>query len=93
METNVKTISITEARATLADLVNEIYYGLEDYLITRRNKKLAVLIPPQRYQLFLELLERYSDELDNLEAEKALEEARREGTISLEQLKAELGLD
>jgi len=93
LETNVKTISITEARATLADLVNEIYYGLEDYLITRRNKKLAVLIPPQRYQLFLELLERYSDELDNLEAEKALEEARREGTISLEQLKAELGLD
>ena len=89
----MKTISITEARATLADLVNEIYYGLEDYLITRRNKKLAVLIPPQRYQLFLELLERYSDELDNLEAEKALEEARREGTISLEQLKAELGLD
>jgi prevent-host-death family protein len=89
----VKTISITEARATLADLVNEIYYGIEDYLITRRNKKLAVLIPPQRYRLFLELLERYEDELDNLDAEKALEESRREGTISLEQLKAELGLD
>lgn len=93
METNVKTISVTEAREKLADLVNEIYYGTVDYLITRRNKKLAVLIPPQRYKLFLELLERYSDELDNREAEKALEEARREGTVSLEELKAELGLD
>jgi prevent-host-death family protein len=89
----MKTISITEARATLADLLNKIYYGLEDYLITRRNKKRAVLIPPQRYKLFLELLERYEDEMDNREAEKILKEARREGTISLEQLKAELGLD
>ncbi|HUT99760.1 MAG TPA: type II toxin-antitoxin system Phd/YefM family antitoxin [bacterium] len=89
----MKTISITEARATLADLLNKIHYGLEDYIITRRNKKQAVLIPPQRYLLFLELLERYSDEMDNREAETILKEVRREGTISLEQIKAELGLD
>ena len=89
----MKTISITEARATLADLLNKIYYGSEDYLITRRNKKQAVLIPLQRYRLFLELLERYEDELDKLDSDKALEEARREGTVSIEELKAELGLD
>jgi prevent-host-death family protein len=89
----MKTISITEARAALADLLNRIYYGIEDYIITRRNKKLAVLITPQRYRLFLELLERYEDEIDNREAERALEEARKEGTISLEELKAELGLE
>lgn len=89
----MKTISITEARATLADLVNRTYYGTVDYLITRRNKKLAVLITPRRYRLFLELLERYEDELDRLDSEEALEEARREGTVSHEELKAELGLD
>jgi len=88
----MNSISITKARETLADLVNTVYYRDEMYLLTRRNKKLAALIPPKQLRTFIKLLRLFEDEIDHDDTVKALNEARKLGTISHEKVKRELGL-
>lgn len=88
----MNSISITKARETLADLVNTVYYRDEMYLLTRRNKKLAALIPPKQFRIFIKLLRLFEDEIDHEDSVKALDEAHKLGTISHEEVKRELGL-
>jgi prevent-host-death family protein len=88
----MNSISITKARETLADLVNTVYYRDEMYLLTRRNKKLAALIPPKQLRIFVKLLRLFEDEIDHEDTVKALNEARNLGTISHDEVKRELGL-
>jgi prevent-host-death family protein len=85
-------ISITEARETLADLINNVYYRNEVFILTKRNKTIAAVISPEQYRLFLSLLRHFEDEVDHRDAQEALAEARELGTIKHEDLKKELGL-
>ena len=88
----MNSISITKARETLADLVNTVYYRDEIYFLTRRNKKLAALIPPEQLRIFAKLLELFEDTIDHEDNVKAIEEARELGTLSHEEVKRDLGL-
>ena len=70
------TISITDARETLADTVNRVAYRGERVVLCRRDKQLAALIPIED----LELLERLQqEEEDRIDAEAVAEAYSEQG--------------
>lgn len=81
-------LSTVEARNQFSDLVNRSAYGKERVVLTRRGKALVAVVPIED----VEILEKLEDELDIAAAGKALAEARKQGTVAWETLKAELGL-
>lgn len=80
-------IPITQARDCLGDLAARVLYGHERIILTRHNKKLA-LVPIED----LEALEAMEDALDIRAADAAHKEAELHGTIGWEEVKKELGL-
>jgi prevent-host-death family protein len=85
----MSSISTVEAREKLAEVVNRVAYGQERIVLTRRGKALVAVVPIEDLEWMQELEDRHDIE----EALAALKEAREEGgTISVEALKAELGL-
>ncbi len=81
-------ISTVKARDEFSDLVNRAAYGKERVVLTRRGKPLAAVVPLED----VELLERLEDRIDLDAARAALAEARDDGTVSWEEIKAEIGL-
>ncbi len=81
-------IPTAKARDEFSDLVNRAAYGKERVVLTRRGKALAAVVPRED----VELLERLEDRIDLDEARAALAEARDDGTVSWEEIKAEIGL-
>ena len=81
-------ISTVKARDEFSDLVNRVAYGKERVVPTRRGQPLAAVVPLED----VELLERLEDRIDLDEARAALAEARDGGTVSWEEIKAEIGL-
>ena len=77
-----------KARDEFSDLVNRAAYGKERVVLTRRGKALAAVVPLED----VELLERLEDRIDLDAARAALAEARDDGTVSWEEIKAEIGL-
>ena len=80
------TITARDARQNLSEYVSRAAFGKERLLITRNRKKVAALVPVED----VELLEALEDLIDIEEARRALVEAEEKGTISFEELKAEL---
>jgi prevent-host-death family protein len=81
-------LNTTEARENFADVLNRVAYAKDRVRITRRGKQIAAVVPIED----LEYIERIEDEIDIREAMKALEDARKHGTIPWEDVKKELGL-
>ena len=50
------TIGTTEAREKLAHVLNEVAYGSQRYIVERRGKPLAAIIPAGEYEALLEML-------------------------------------
>jgi prevent-host-death family protein len=86
--TPTKKSEITEVRHNLAEIINQVAYGGERVVITRHGKQLVALVPIEDY----ELLEELEDRIDLAKTRAALEEAKAQGTIPWEQVKAELDL-
>lgn len=80
-------LNTIEAKEQFADLINRVVHSKERVILTRRGKEIAVIIPYED----LKLIEDSEDRHDLREATEALKEARSEGTITLEQLKDEVG--
>ena len=78
-------ITTVEARDRFSDLLNRAAYGKERVILTRRGKELVAVVPLED----LELLEAIEEVIDLQDARKALEEP---GSVTLEDLKEELGL-
>ena len=83
-----KDISTVELRENLSDAINRAAFGKERVVLTRRGRKLAGIVPYED----VELLEALENKKDIEDAKKALKEAAKKGTISLERLKQELSL-
>ncbi|TFD03662.1 MULTISPECIES: type II toxin-antitoxin system Phd/YefM family antitoxin [unclassified Cryobacterium] len=47
----MKEVPVTQARADLSNLVNEVVYGHERITLTRHGKALAVLVSPEEAKL------------------------------------------
>ena len=84
----METLNTTDAREKLAEVLNRVAYAKDRVRITRRGREIAAVVPIED----LELIERLEDKIDLQEAEKALSEARDNGTIPLEKIREELGL-
>lgn len=81
------TLNSTDARENMAEILNRVAYAKDRVRITRRGKEVAAVVPIED----LELIERLEDEIDIREAEKALREAKRKGTIPFNKIREEFG--
>ena len=80
-------ISTAEARNDFAGVINRASFGKERFVLTRRGKKLAAIIPVED----LELLEELGDRMDGEAAKAALGES--DERVSYQDLRRELGLE
>ena len=62
------TISTASARKNFAEIVNQVAYGVEPVILTRRGKEVAALVSIEE----LELLQQIENHLDIADANKAL---------------------
>ena len=76
-----------EARDRFAEVVNEAAFGKQRVVLTRRGKDIAAVIPISDLEVFHEL-ERL---IDVEEAKKALANINDGGTLTLSELKKQLG--
>lgn len=80
-------MNTVDAKENFADLVNHVAHSKERVILTRRGKEIAAIIPLED----LQLLQESQDKHDLKEAIDALKEARSVGTVTIEQLKEEIG--
>lgn len=76
----MKSISISDARSRLAELVEAVAYDKETVEITRRGKVLAVVVPPEER----ELLGRLEDETDRERLARSRRDVARDGARPVE---------
>ncbi|HSW69372.1 MAG TPA: type II toxin-antitoxin system Phd/YefM family antitoxin [Gammaproteobacteria bacterium] len=81
------TFNTIDAKEQFIELVNRVAHNKEQIILTRRGKEIAAIIPIEELNLLLES----QNKQDLREAIDALKEARNIGTITLEQLKEDLG--
>ncbi len=85
MATEMTTI---EAKEKFAELMNHVVHTKERVALTRRGKEIAAIVPIED----LQFLEAIQDKADLNDAIDALKEARHGGSITLEQLKEDMGI-
>lgn len=82
-------LTVTDARARLADVVDEARVRHDPVYLTRRGRRVAAVIDADDLDRLFEAAE----DLADLEAaRRARAEVAEEGTIPWEQVKADLGL-
>lgn len=79
-------VSISEARDGLAELVNRVAYARERVRLVRRGRELAAVVPMED----IELLEALEDELDLQAAREALADPANAGRIPWEDVRDRL---
>jgi prevent-host-death family protein len=80
------TISTADARKNFADLVNQVAYGNEPIVLTRRGQEIAALVSIEEFKL----LQQIEDFIDIEDAKKALAEPG--DNISAQEVWKQLGL-
>ena len=81
-------LAMAEFRADLADVVSRVQHGGEPVIVDRHGKPAVAVVPID----MLLRLEAVQDAADAKAARRSLREAREKGTISLAELKKQLGL-
>src|SRR5690348_11433972 len=74
-----RTLSVAQARAQFADLLNQVRYRKDRVIVARHGKPIVAIIPSED----LDLLEQIEDEADTRAAKQALEDVKRHGTVPL----------
>ncbi len=83
-------ISVTKARALIADIVNKVAFGKERVILDRAGKDVAAVISIEDLRLLERLVEEEEDRMDAEEAKKAIADAGE--AIPYEDVRKELGL-
>lgn len=86
--TYVNTIDAKDAKEEFSELINRVSHNKERIILTRRGKEIAAIVPLEDF-LYLQKSQNKNDFDDAVEA---LQEARSQGTITLEDFKAEISL-
>lgn len=81
------TVTAKQLKDHPTDVLGRVQYGNERVAVTRYGKEVAVVVPVQDARL----LEQLEDLIDADDVIEAIEEAEREGTISLDELRQKLG--
>ncbi len=85
----MRVYSASKARDNFSQVVNEAAFGSVRIVIKKQGKNLVAIVPFSDFEL-LEFLE---TRIDIEEAKRALKEAKFQGTTTLTDLKADLGVD
>lgn len=80
-------VSTIDAKEEFSELINRVSHNKERILLTRRGKEIAAIVPLEDFHY----LQASQNKLDLDEAVEALQEARTQGTIALDDFKAEIG--
>tara|TARA_R110000868_G_scaffold314141_1_gene575093 strand:- start:138 stop:395 length:258 start_codon:yes stop_codon:yes gene_type:complete len=80
-------INTADAKEEFTEIVNRVAHNKERIILTRRDKEIAAIVTMED----LKRLEESQNKNDLDEATDALKEARSQGTLSLEELKADIG--
>lgn len=80
-------ITTADAKEEFAELVNRVSHYKDRVILTRRGKDIAAIVPIEDLNLLLQS----QNKSDLHEAVEALKEARNQGTITLDDLKTEIG--
>jgi prevent-host-death family protein len=86
-----KKISAIKARQNLGELLEEVYYKNDHFVITRREKAMAVVIPLEEYEQFLKQREgdfSVIDEIRALHRSKSPEDVERDVSVAVKRLRA-----
>jgi prevent-host-death family protein len=89
MYMSAKRLSTSEARRQFAELINRAAYRGERFVVQRRKKPVAAVIPIEEYELLERMIEQREDEIDARLARKAHKE---KGRVPWEQVKKEFGV-
>ena len=81
------TINIAEAKEEFSELINRVAHSKERIVITRRDKEVAAIIPLED----LHVLQNSQNKSDLHDATEALKEARLQGSVTLDELKDNMG--
>jgi len=77
----MRKVSALKARKNLGELLEEVHYRGEEFVITRKEKPMAVLIPVDQYELFLKEREEEFSVLEEIRAanrDKTSKEVQRD---------------
>jgi len=80
----MSTISVTDARNRLPELVDDVASHLTEYVITKHGRSHAVLLSAEEHEALLETLEILSDSTTAERIRGSLEELIRGETVSFE---------
>lgn len=83
-------VSVTKARALIADIVNKVAFGKERVILDRAGKDVAAVISIEDLRLLERLVEEEEDRIDAGEAKKAL--ANVSEAVPYGDVRKELGL-
>ncbi|MCD6039061.1 MAG: hypothetical protein K0S27_461 [Gammaproteobacteria bacterium] len=84
----ITVLNTVDAKEQFTDLVNRVVHSKERVILTRRGKEIAAIIPLED----LTLLQEAQDRHDLREAIDALKEVRNLGTMTLDQLREDIGV-
>lgn len=88
MNSQHEEVSFSDARTHLAEIANEVAYAGRRTVITRRGEKLIAIVSIED----LEMLEAIESKIDLEDARKALADTEKNGVVSWEEIKRDLGL-
>lgn len=80
-------INIADAKEELTELVNRVSHHKERIILTRRENEIAAIVPIEDLQFLINS----QNKNDLEEAAEALKEARAQGTLTLDELKTDIG--
>lgn len=80
-------INTADAKEEFSELLSRVSHYKERIILIRREKEIAAIVPIED----LRFLEEARSKTDLSEAAEALKEARQHGTITLDDLKSEIG--
>lgn len=80
-------VSTIDAKEEFSQLLNRVTHHHERIILTRRGIQIAAIVPLEDFQL----LQKSQSKTDLDEAVEALKEARKEGSVTLDDFKTEIG--
>ncbi|HRD56164.1 MAG TPA: type II toxin-antitoxin system Phd/YefM family antitoxin [Parachlamydiaceae bacterium] len=89
---HTKTVSCKEIKDHMAEILNRVAYNHNRYKIARHNKEMAIIISIDEWQVIENILQKLEDEQDMHEGLLALEEVKKQGSISFDKMKKRMGL-
>ena len=81
------TVTASNLKINHRDVLGRVQYSHERIAVTYHGKEIAAMVPMEDVRL----LERLEEALDALDAIESIHEANREGTVSLPELRKQLG--